>query len=237
MPIINATEVTGRAGYESFDCAQAVALIGFLGLISNFQDIIQTFTQNANSGKRRRSAGGAGILAGLSHMVQREPWEALQPVINMVSWASGKNFYNDLQQSETNNHLHDGNAWINTKATDEIIPDEAAAAGAAVTDKKSKGVTPFVNDIAMLGPQLALWVVDVADGRISGEEGRSGVCETIQKLEDSHGFAGSVFGNLLTQTVVKAMASYSSAENLLERAGIHKNPNPCLGSFATPHTA
>ncbi|XP_064081981.1 uncharacterized protein LOC135198341 isoform X2 [Macrobrachium nipponense] len=235
MTAINATDVTGRSGYESFDCAQAVALIGFLGLISNFQDIIQTFTQNANGGKRRRSAGGAGILEGLSHMVQREPWEALQPVINMVSWASGKNSDNDLQQEETNNHLLDSNAWINTK--DEVLPDEVAAAVAGTGDKKTKGVTPFVNDIAMFGPQLALWVVDVADGRITGEEGRSGVCQTIQKMEDNHGFAGSVFGNLLTQTVVKAMASYSSAENLLEQARLHKNPNPCLGSFATPQTA
>ncbi|XP_068207736.1 uncharacterized protein [Palaemon carinicauda] len=236
MHTINATEVTGRSGYEQFDCAQAVALIGFLGLISNFQDIIQTFTQNANAGRRRRRSSDTGILAGLSHMVQKEPWEALQPVINMLSWASGQNADNDEQDTE-NNYLYDNNADF---STEDEIHDEGAAG--AATNQKSKGVvSPLVNDIARLGPQLALWVVDVADGRITGEEGRSGVCQTIQKMDDSHGFAGSVFGNLLTQTVVKAMASYSSAEILLQRAGLHKNPNPCLGSvsstFATIQTA
>lgn len=222
MASINDTIATARSEYDSFDCAQAVALIGFLGLISNFQDIIETFTANANAKRRRRRrrASTDDVVAGLSHRMHKEPWEALHPVIEMVNWARNKVPQFDDHQSR-DNQLHE--EMTETYSTNDFPdPEEEQTA-----NDQSQNMSPFVNDIATLGPQLALWLVDVADGRISGAEGRAGVCQTINKLENNHGLSGSVFANLLTQTLSGALASHLPAKNLLQKAALHDTPNPC----------
>ncbi|XP_047470411.1 uncharacterized protein LOC125026176 [Penaeus chinensis] len=71
---------TARDGYEAFDCSRAVALIGFLGLLSNFQDIIDDIVNNNGRRKRRRIASAP--------VPETRLWDALQDVFSALTSTS-----------------------------------------------------------------------------------------------------------------------------------------------------
>ncbi|XP_071536855.1 uncharacterized protein [Panulirus ornatus] len=78
----------------------------------------------------------------------------------------------------------------------------------------------LLTDLAHIGLQLAMWLVDTSDGRVSFEAGHSGICRATQTLAKSHGWIGSVAANLLRRTLADALAKHEPTRILLQSAGM-----------------
>ncbi|XP_047470542.1 uncharacterized protein LOC125026279 [Penaeus chinensis] len=85
----------------------------------------------------------------------------------------------------------------------------------------------LLSALARMGPQLALWVVDVADGRLPGERGHMNVCEVSRLLSRGHGSPGSLAVHLLTSTMAGALSSHTSSRERLKDAGLLDGTSSC----------
>ncbi|XP_050710987.1 uncharacterized protein LOC126995464 isoform X2 [Eriocheir sinensis] len=86
---------------------------------------------------------------------------------------------------------------------------------------------PLMQDLARTGPMLAMWLVDTGDGRVSGEEGRSRVCQTSRYFTDTHGWLGSIASHLLTSTLAAAISENQDSKELLDWAGLSAGTIGC----------
>ncbi|KAK3868897.1 hypothetical protein Pcinc_025736 [Petrolisthes cinctipes] len=187
LPLIE----TARGSYESFDCAQAVALIAFIGLLSNFQDTIEEFTTLFNAGrslrkKREGDNSPCGFLwAGL-----------LEKVLDMKQWDA------DEKEDQVNNNNGEQLQQEPIDNNKEQDVDESTGRTSFESQPNTEGSPTILSSLAHVGPKLAMWVVDIGDGRVSGEAGRAGVCRATTTLTQQHGWLGSHAANLLVYVYV-----------------------------------
>ncbi|XP_042870374.1 uncharacterized protein LOC122252139 [Penaeus japonicus] len=192
---------TARDGYDAFDCSRAVALIGFLGLLSNFQDIIDDIV---NNGRRKRRH----IESAPPHEIRL--WDALQDVLSALTSTPGTlnstQSEDDFDNNEQQSHLGE--------QEQDILQEKNPHSG-------------LLSDLAEVGPQLALWIVDVADGRLPGDRGHLNACEVSRILSRGHGWPGSFAAHLLTSTMAGALSSHTSSRKLLKESGLLDGTSSC----------
>ncbi|KAK4307232.1 hypothetical protein Pmani_020988 [Petrolisthes manimaculis] len=199
---------TARDGYESFDCAQAVALIAFIGLLSNFQDTIEEFTTLFNAGRKKREAF---IWDGL-----------LEKVLNIKQWGADEE---EEQVNNNNTEQLQQQQPIDNKIEKDV--DESTRRTSFESQPDSEGSHTMLSSLAHVGPKLAMWVVDIGDGRVSGEVGRAGVCRATTTLTQQHGWLGSLAANLLMKTLVSAVGKHQPSITRLALAGLSSGTPTC----------
>lgn len=195
-------EATARDGYEAFDCSRAVALIGFLGLLSNFQDIIDDIVNNANRRRKRRRIESAPVP-------ETRLWDALSDVLSALTSTPGH-----LNATQSEDDFEDAEQESPQEQERPVFEEHSAHPG-------------LLGDLAKMGPQLALWVVDVADGRLPGERGHLNACEVSRLLSKGHGWPGSLAAHLLTSTLAGALSSHTSSRERLKDSGLLDGTSSC----------
>nr|XP_027226511.1 uncharacterized protein LOC113818518 [Penaeus vannamei] len=195
-------EATARDGYEAFDCSRAVALIGFLGLLSNFQDIIDDIVNNANRRRKRRRIESAPVP-------ETRLWDALSDVLSALTSTPGH-----LNATQSEDDFEGAEQESPQEQERPVFEEHSAHPG-------------LLGDLAKMGPQLALWVVDVADGRLPGERGHLNACEVSRLLSKGHGWPGSLAAHLLTSTLAGALSSHTSSRERLKDSGLLDGTSSC----------
>ncbi|XP_037783634.1 uncharacterized protein LOC119579855 [Penaeus monodon] len=242
---------TARDGYEAFDCSRAVALIGFLGLLSNFQDIIDNIVNNGGR-KRRRIASAPVPETRLCVFSFQKILTVLSvtPIgdTTPVTILSQPNFFvtqtSKIRVKRNNEfafisfvstrvikikgYSHKGHLEISTfyLKSQNDTKHESPQEKQGVFEEHSASPA-LLSDLARIGPQLALWVVDVADGRLPGERGHMNVCEVSRLLSRGHGSSGSLAAHLLTSTMAGALSSHTSSRKRLKDSGLLDGTSSC----------
>ncbi|XP_042218853.1 uncharacterized protein LOC121864030 [Homarus americanus] len=251
---------TARGSYESFDCAQAVALIAFIGLLSNLQDTIEEFVNNGGGGKRRRRRNDIGeappsILSQtfpLADLLGGAQWENIvHPVLKSIQWmANGgeeseednrggedtsrerqmmeeeegeeEDTFRKRYEMELNDDNYEENRDLHPKGNSDYYSDETDD-----PNTNSESRPGLLNDLAQIAPRLAMWLVDVGDGRVLPDTGRAGVCRATNTLTTNHGWIGSIAVKLLMNTFVGALAKNEPTRSLLHEAGVATGTPVC----------
>ncbi|XP_045599609.2 uncharacterized protein [Procambarus clarkii] len=243
-----ASSATARDSYESFDCSEAVALIGFIGLLSNFQSIIDYYVKNGRRRRRKDVNSDIPLTADLSSA----HWEdIIQIVLKSLQWTGetadepqeeeedniGKDMTRKAERNnedgadETRDTIRVENVMASAIPDREMEPLEHLTA--AETDDINHDLgssSSILQDFAHIGPQMAMWLVDLGDGRVSSEEGRAGVCRAANALTKHHGWLGSIAAKLLMRTFVGALAKDEPTRSLLQEAGVAMGTPTCPGS-------
>ncbi|XP_063586471.1 uncharacterized protein LOC134763866 [Penaeus indicus] len=134
--------------------------------------------------------------------------DALQDVFSALTSTSGH-----LNATQSEDNLDDAES-----------PQEEPEQGVFEEHSAHPGL---LSDLAKMGPQLALWVVDVADGRLPVERGHTNVCEVSRLLRRGHGSPGSLAVHLLTSTMAGALSSHKSSRERLKDAGLLDGTSSC----------
>ncbi|XP_063850262.1 uncharacterized protein LOC135094250 [Scylla paramamosain] len=213
-----------RGVYEAFDCAQAVALIAFIGLLSNFQDTIEEFTNQMNGKKRRRRSEGPaeGWKDALYSALEAFGYgtEVFQPA-SEPECLGNITQEKDVEQPD----FRQMNNAISKDTFQDTSDQNEMPSNHEQDDAKQK--RHFLQDLAHTGYVLALWLVDTGDGRVSGEEGHAGVCRASRSLTNTHGWLGSVAAQLLTNTLAAGLSQHQDSRELLEKAGLSAGTMVC----------
>ncbi|ROT70819.1 hypothetical protein C7M84_010885 [Penaeus vannamei] len=200
--------------YEAFDCSRAVALIGFLGLLSNFQDIIDDIVNNANRRRKRRrieSAPGRHKRRALgldldSGTPERDPERGRlrgRRYVHRVVGKSGLMFWMNRNRRKNKNALSLKNT-LHTLVSSATWPrwDHSSRCGS--------------------------WTSPTVVCR--RERGHLNACEVSRLLSKGHGWPGSLAAHLLTSTLAGALSSHTSSRERLKDSGLLDGTSSCSNS-------